>query len=183
MRHEAGQCKQSTSVSRLQSTAPGRIISAVTPFLGMARRTDRDVTPKLSKYEEADLYLRLFGLYSSDSLAEAIKWFYTGFDAEDLDGFEKACPPGSKERAHFWRMGNFFDLMGTFMRREYMDRTLLVDFCPDDVRSFWAKAAPLVREMRVRYHDPGLYADLELLNDAIDRKLGEKKRLASKKKG
>jgi len=123
-----------------------------------------------SKYEEADLYLRLFELYSSDSLASAIKWFYSGFDAEDVARFNVVCPSGSAERGYFWKIGNFFDLLGTFMKRGYLDKDLLIDFCPDDVRSYWTRVSSLVKEMRVRYDDPGLYSDLELLCSEIEKR-------------
>ncbi|OPY33134.1 MAG: hypothetical protein A4E32_00808 [Methanomassiliicoccales archaeon PtaU1.Bin124] len=124
-----------------------------------------------SKYEEADLYLRLFSMYSSEELSSAFRWFHSRFNAKDLDDFEKECPPGSVERSNFWKIGNFFDLIGTLLKREYLDKELLIDLCPDDVRSYWTKASPLVKEMRPKYNDPRLYADLELLYEEIQKEM------------
>ena len=120
-----------------------------------------------SKFEEAQLLLRIHEMYSSDLMSTALAWFFNDFRADGLKDFEARYPPGSEERKSFWRIGNFFELMGTFLEREYLPNQLLIEFCPDDVKSFWKKARPLVVQMREEYQDPTLYAGLEHLDQEI----------------
>ena len=120
-----------------------------------------------SKFEEAQLLLRIHEMYSSDLMSTALAWFFNDFRADGLKDFEARYPPGSEERKSFWRIGNFFELMGTFLEREYLPNQLMIEFCPDDVKSFWKKARPLVVQMRGEYQDPTLYAGLEHLDQEI----------------
>jgi hypothetical protein len=119
------------------------------------------------KYEEAQLLLKIYDMYSSESMIIALSWFCKDFEAVDLKDFETHYPPGSAERNSFWKIGNFFELMGTFLEREYLPNQLVVEFCPDDVKSFWKKVKLIVIQMRKEYQDPTLYINLENLDREI----------------
>lgn len=119
------------------------------------------------KYKEADLLLRIFNMYSSDSMVDAFTWFFKDFSAKNFDEFQTQYPLGSEERKRFYKIGNFFDLLGTFVERDYLPEELVL-FCPDDVKSFWKITKTIIFQMRKR-NDPTLYAGLEHLNDKIDR--------------
>jgi hypothetical protein len=125
------------------------------------KRTARD------KYEEAQLLLKIYDIYSSEPMMAAFSWFCKDFQATDLSDFEKLYPSGSVECNSFWKIGNFFELMGTFLERKYLPNQLVVEFCPDDVKSFWRKAKPVVIQMRKKYQDPTLYVGLENLDREI----------------
>jgi len=121
------------------------------------------------KFKEAELLLHIYNIYSSESLIDAFQWFFKNFHAGTLEDFEKRYPLGSKGRKYFWRIGNFFDLLGTFLENEYLPKKLIVDFCPDDVKSFWERAKKIVLQMRKKWDDPTLYSGVELLNNEIDK--------------
>ena len=122
-----------------------------------------------SKLREAELLLRLFELYSSDSMVDAFVWCVKGFQAESLKDFEELYPVGSDGRKCFFKVGNFLDLLGTFLAREYLPRKMIIDFCPDDVRSFWKIAKKVIIQGRKKWSGPTLYADLESLNKEIEK--------------
>jgi hypothetical protein len=121
------------------------------------------------KFKEAELLLRIYEIYSSDSMVDAFTWFFKDFKAENLDDFEKQYPLGGEERKRFYRIGNFFDLLGTFEERNYLPKELVLDFCPDDVKSFWKVTRIIILQMRKKWNDPRLYAGLEHLNERINR--------------
>lgn len=121
------------------------------------------------KFKEAELLLRIYEIYSSDSMVDAFTWFFKDFHAESLEDFEKRYPLGSEGRKHFYRIGNFLDLLGTFVERNYMPKELIIDFCPDDVKSFCSIARTIILQMRKKWNDPTLYAGLEVLNKEIEK--------------
>jgi hypothetical protein len=120
------------------------------------------------KLREAELLLRLYELYSSDSMVNAFTWFYKDFRAKNVEDFEKLYPLGTEGRKYFWKIGNFFDLLGTFLKRNYLPKELIMSYCPDDVRSYWKTTKDIVIQMRGKWDDPMLYADLELLSREIE---------------
>jgi len=125
-----------------------------------------------SKLREAKLLLHLYELYSSDSIVDAFTWCIKGFQAENLRDFEELYPVGSEGRKYFFRVGNFLDLLGTFLGREYLPKKMIIDFCPDDVKSFWKIAKKVIIQGRKKWKDPTLYADLESLNREIEKSQG-----------
>jgi len=128
------------------------------------------------KSKEAELLLRIYEIYSSESMVNAFTWFFKEFRAENVEDFEERYPLGSQGRKYFWRIGNFFDLLGTFVKRNYLPTELVVEFCPDDLRSFWKAARNIVIQMRKKWDDPTLYENLELLNDKIEKWHNKSKR-------
>jgi hypothetical protein len=121
------------------------------------------------KSKEADLLLKIYEIYSSESMVDAFTWFFKDFHASKLEDFEESYPLGSQERKTFYRVANFFDLLGTFLEREYMEKQLIIDFCPDDVKSFWKISKKVILQMRKKWNDPTLYTGLEFLNDEIEK--------------
>lgn len=121
------------------------------------------------KFKEAELLLRIYEIYTSDSVIDAFTWFFKDFQAKNLEDFQKQYPLGSEGRKNFYRIANFFDLLGTFVKRNYMPKSLIIDFCPDDVKSFWKTARTIILQMRKKWSDPTLYANLEVLNREIER--------------
>jgi len=119
------------------------------------------------KFKEAELLLRIYEIYSSDPMVDAFAWFYKNFHAEDFEDYEKRYPLGSESRKHFNRIGNFFDLLGTFIERNLASKDLIIEFCPDDAKSFWKEAKALILQMRSKWNDPTLYSGLETLNREI----------------
>ena len=119
------------------------------------------------KFREAELLLRIYEIYSSDPMVDAFTWFYKDFQAKDFEDYGKRYPLGSKGRKYFNRIGNFFDLLGTFVERNLIPKNLIIGFCPDDVKSFWKEAETLILQMREKWDDPTLYASLETLNKEI----------------
>jgi len=121
------------------------------------------------KFKEAELLLRIYEIYTSDSMIKAFTWFFKDFHARNLNEFEKKYPLGSEGRKFFYAIGNFFDLLGTFVKRKYVPKNLILDFCPDDVKSYWKTARAIILQMRKKWNDPTLYAHLEVLNGEIEK--------------
>jgi hypothetical protein len=122
-----------------------------------------------NKQREAELLLHIYKLRSADPMVDAFMWCIKGFQAENLKDFEELYPVGSDGRKRFFKVGNFLDLLGTFLQREYLPRLIILDFCPDDVRSFWKIARKIVVQGRKKWNNPNLYADLEFLNSEIEK--------------
>ena len=122
-----------------------------------------------NKLREAELLLHIYELYSSSTIMDAFTWCIKGFQAENLKDFEELYPVGSDGRKCFYRVGNFLDLLGTFLKRGYLPKKMIIDFCPDDVKSFWKIARKVIIQGRKKWNDPKLYADLEFLNSEIEK--------------
>lgn len=122
-----------------------------------------------NKFREAELLLHIYELYSADSMVEAFMWCIKGFQAENLKDFEELYPVGSDGRKRFFRAGDFLDLLGTFLRREYLPKLVLLDFCPDEVKSFWKIARKIIVQARRKWSEPNLYSELEFLNSEIEK--------------
>ncbi len=120
-----------------------------------------------SKFKEAELLLRIYEMYSSETMVDAFIWFYKDFQVEDFEEYNNSYPLGSDGRKYFNRIGNFFDLLGTFIERKYLTKNLIIEFCPDDVVSFWKKAKVLIFQMRNKWNDPTLWSGLETLSREI----------------
>jgi hypothetical protein len=125
-----------------------------------------------SKLREAEVLLHIYDLYSSDSMVDAFIWCVKGFQAESLRDFEELYPVGSDGRKNFLKVGNFLNLLGTFLEREYLPRKMIIDFCSVDVKSFWKIAKKVIIQGRKKWKDPTLYADLESLNKEIEKSQG-----------
>lgn len=95
-----------------------------------------DVRTNSDKYEETQSLLKIYDMYSSESMIIALSWFCKDFEAVDLNDFETLYPLEARSATLFWKIRNFFELMGTFLEREYLPNQLVVEFCPDDVKSF-----------------------------------------------
>lgn len=113
--------------------------------------------------------MHIYEIYSADSMVDAFMWCIKEFQAENLKDFEKLYPLGSDGRKRFYKVGNFLDLLGTFLRREYLPKKMIVELCPDDVKSFWKAAKKIIVQGRKKWDDPKLYADLEFLNKEIEK--------------
>jgi len=69
-------------------------------------------------------------MYSSESMMKAFSWFYQDFRPSSLEEFEAFYPSGSVERSYFWKIGNFFDLMGDFLRGHIASSAWWSSFAP-----------------------------------------------------
>ncbi|MFX1574855.1 MAG: hypothetical protein ACFFB0_19125 [Promethearchaeota archaeon] len=133
------------------------------------------------KFKEAELLLRIYALYSSDPMVDAFTWFYKDFQVVDLQDYNNRYPLGSEGRKYFNRLANLFDLLGIFIERKYITKKLIIEFCPDDVKSFWEKSKLLISQMRSKWNDPTLWVGLETLNRSIinwEEKLKKQKRVS-----
>ncbi len=121
------------------------------------------------RFREAELLLHIYELYSADSMVDAFMWCIKELQVENLKDFEERYPLGSDGRKRFYKVGNFLDLLGTFLKREYLPKKMIVEFCSDDVTSFWKTAKKIIIQGRKKWNDPKLYADLEFLNNEIEK--------------
>lgn len=119
------------------------------------------------KFKEAELLLRIYEIYSSDPMHDAFVWFSKNFNAKSFEDYEKSYPLGSEGRKYFNRIGNFFDVLGMLVEKNLVSKDLIIEFCPDDVKSFWNKTMRLILEMRTRWDDPTLFSGVEALNKEI----------------
>jgi hypothetical protein len=127
------------------------------------------------RYKEAELLLHIYDLYSSDKMVDAFAWFFKEFQIRNLKDFEELYLLGSEGRRYFFKIGNFFDLLGTFVQGRYLPKKLVVDFCPDDVKSFWKTARKIVLQMRKKWNDPTLFTGIEYLNNETEKMQRAKK--------
>jgi hypothetical protein len=127
------------------------------------------------RYKEAELLLHIYDIYSSDKMVDAFTWFFKEFQIRNLKDFEELYPLGSEGRKRFFKVGNFLDLLGTLVQRKYLPKKLVVDFCPDDVKSYWKTAKKIVLQMRKKWSDPTLYAGIEHLSKEIEKMQRAKK--------
>ena len=110
-------------------------------------------------FKDTEILLALYKIY--DSHRDSILWFLEDLDANNYDEYLTKYSGASIGRSHFIAVCGFFELSGVLVRYGRIDENLYFNmFNPTP---FWAKAKPIVREIRNKR--PYIYENFELLNN------------------
>jgi hypothetical protein len=108
--------------------------------------------------QNVDALFSLYDIY--DRSRDSFLWFLEDFNIKSYQEYKQKYHGTSKDRSQFIRVCGFFELSGTLVIRQLIDRSLYFDvFNPTP---FWNKARPIIEGMRQTR--PFIYENFERLN-------------------
>jgi hypothetical protein len=112
-----------------------------------------------TKYESADLILRLYDLRREETMRKARDWFFW-FYAET---YEELPPAGSEPESVYLRMvTSYWDMAASFVNNGAIDEQMFADANAEHVMVF-SKIYPFLPRIRERFGAPQYLAHLERL--------------------
>ncbi len=122
--------------------------------------------PKMPSRDDANLILRLFELRREDRMRKARSWFVASFTFQTIEAFETACPPSSEENVSTRMVLTYWDMAGSFLNSEVLDRELFYR-SGNELLFTYLRIAGLIPALRERYEDPTIYSELEQAGEAM----------------
>jgi hypothetical protein len=96
--------------------------------------------------EDASLLLQIFAVGTADEEYQKTQnWFVFEMNETNYDDYIKKYPMGSEGYMNFMKIGNYAELVGTFINREVLSEDLLFELYGD---MMWDKAKPIVYGLR-----------------------------------
>ena len=122
-----------------------------------------------TRLRRTDLLLRLYSTWDTLEFQEAFHRLYWA-DFHDYDSF-LASVEGERHVGSY--VATFYDQVGALLRRNLIDYDLVDDLLGNSAIQLWEKIEHVIREARVRSHDPRLYEHFEFLHGEMSRRGSE----------
>ena len=112
----------------------------------------------MSKYESAELILKLYDLRREEKMCEARNWIFA-FDPKSVDDFwntmmDPAVGPYLRMVTSYW------DMAASFVNQGVIDAEMFNDTAGEHIMVF-AKIEPFLAELRERFQNPKAFQHLE----------------------
>ena len=112
----------------------------------------------MSKFESADLILKLYDLRREEKMREARNWIFA-FDPKSVDDFwntmmDPAVGPYLRMVTSYW------DMAASFVNQGVIDAEMFNDTAGEHIMVF-AKIEPFLAELRERFQNPKAFQHLE----------------------
>ena len=112
----------------------------------------------MSKFESADLILKLYDLRREEKMREARNWIFA-FDPKSVDDFwntmmDPAVGPYLRMVTSYW------DMAASFVNQGVIDAEMFNDTAGEHIMVF-SKIEPFLAEFRERFQNPKAFAHLE----------------------
>jgi hypothetical protein len=116
--------------------------------------------PNMPSHDDANLILRLYELRREDRMRQARSWFISSFTFKTLEEFDKVCPFGSDENASCRMVITYWEMVGSFLNSEVLDRELFYK-SGNELLFVYLRIMDLIPPLRERHKDPTLYGEIE----------------------
>jgi len=124
----------------------------------------------MSKYESAELILKLYDLRREETMRKARNWFF-GFNPTSVDDIEKTMM--DPEVGGYLRMVlSYWDMAGALVNHGAIDADIFNETVGEHIGVF-AKIEPFIPELRERWQTPEAFQNLEKV--ILDRPDGAEK--------
>ncbi len=124
-----------------------------------AYETTQEQTPMTTKYESAELILKLYDLRRETKMREAREWF-AYFSPESAQDFMSAAM--GEHSAHLRMVTSYWDMAASLVNHGGIDVDMFNDANMEHVFVF-SKMEPFIAEMRQMIGSPDAWKDLEQL--------------------
>ena len=112
----------------------------------------------MTKYESADLILKLYDLRREKKMRKAREWFFT-FNPTSADEIMQTMM--DKKAGPYLRMvTSYWDMAASFVNHEAIDAAMFNETAGEHVMVF-AKVEPFLAELREKFQSPQAFAHLE----------------------
>jgi hypothetical protein len=116
-------------------------------------------TPMASKYESAQLLLKLYDLRRDETMRKARDWFLA-FDPAGLNDVIKAA--NGPTSAYYRMVTTYWDMAASFVNHDVIDEAMFNETINEHAAVF-CKVQPYLAELRVAFAEPGYLMHLEKL--------------------
>ena len=114
----------------------------------------------MSKFESAELILKLYDLRREETMRKARNWFFT-FNPTSVEDFEKTMM--DPEVGAYMRMvTSYWDMAASLVVHGAIDADMFNDTVGEHIMVF-AKIQPILAELRERFQNPKAFQHLEKL--------------------
>lgn len=114
----------------------------------------------MNKVESADLILKLYDLRREEKMRNARNWFISYFP-ESMDDIMKTMI--DEETSAYYRMViSYWDMAASFVNQGVIDEEMFNETTGEHV-VVYCKVYPFVEELREKFENPNMYANLEKL--------------------
>ncbi len=124
-------------------------------------------------HHDAELLLRLYDLRREEKLRRAREWFMLTFRAQNMEEFDRVCPPGSEENAYYRMVTSYWAMAASIVNHGLIQE----QFFFENNSEFWAvfeKIKAVAAAMRERLKNPHMYEHLEKLAQRYEQWLEER---------
>ena len=116
-------------------------------------------------HEDVNLLLRLYELRREEKMREARLWFVSKFKCKTFEEFQKLCPPGSDNNAHYRQFASYWEMAASFVSMGVLNGDLFFANCREMLMC-WLRLKPFIAELRKAYGDASYMANLEQVGDS-----------------
>jgi hypothetical protein len=120
----------------------------------------------MPSHDDANLILRLYELRREERMRQARSWFLSHFTFKTVEEFMKACPMGSEESASARMILSYWDMVGSFLNSEILDRELFYK-SGNELMFVYLRFVHLLPGTREVYQDPTTYCEFEQAAEAM----------------
>lgn len=100
-----------------------------------------------SRYEDAELLLRLYELRREPEMRRARAYMISEFNASSWEDLRPHYLTGDEPDRHFRMVTSYWDMVAVFVNRGLIDEELFFDATGEDI-VLWKKIAPLIPGVR-----------------------------------
>jgi hypothetical protein len=122
--------------------------------------------PNMPSHDDANLILRLYEIRREERMRQARAWFVGNFHFKTYEEFEKGCPPPSEENAFARMVLTYWEMVGSFLNSEVLDRELFYK-SGNELLFVYLRVVGLIPSLRERVQDPTAYCELEQAAEAM----------------
>lgn len=120
----------------------------------------------MPSHDDANLILRLYELRREDRMRTARSWFISNYTFKTLDEVEQACPFGTEENASARMVTTYWEMVSSFLNSGVLDNELFYK-SGYELLFVYLRLSHLIPQVRERYGDPTIYAELEQAGEAM----------------
>ncbi|HWZ31894.1 MAG TPA: hypothetical protein VNX18_11195 [Bryobacteraceae bacterium] len=117
-------------------------------------------------YDDVNLILKLYDMRREETLRAARAWFSSSFKVKTLAEYNALCPPGSEPNAYVRQVTTYWDMVGSFVTAEVLDKELFFQ-SGRELLFVWTRFQPVIAEFRTAIKDPNYLEHLESVGTAF----------------
>lgn len=114
----------------------------------------------MPSFDDVNLILRLYEMRREDKMRTARDWFSANCKASTADELFKIAPPGSSMNAYFRQVTSYWEMVASFLTAGVLNEELFYQ-SGRELLFVYARIAPYLGELRVRFEDPSAMINLE----------------------
>ena len=118
--------------------------------------------------QNAQLLLQIYDIRREARLRQAREWMIGNFWAEDMEGFNAICPPGTDENAFYRQVTTYWEMVAAIVNRGMLDEDLFFESTTEPLL-VWLRVKNVTLEFRNARKNPLILRNLEILAEKHEK--------------